>query len=300
VIPVDSRVVDGLLATVGVTALLLAVLVAYAPSVVPVGAVESVLTPATASLVLGVGAVGAVAAVAHRALFREDGDGDDPAVTLPTPPVAAERDRADVETPGDWIDDRLATLRGETGDADGTGYASFVETRVAQRIRELAVDVVADAESCSEREAQRMIDDGTWTDRPRAKVLLGDDVPDLPLSVRVRDWASGERVDRQVRATVEELAALTTVDLESELAPDRVETGDGSGEPWPTPDPGAVDLEDADPEGFYRPGMFDDELPELGLGGTDDPASAGTGDVEGGTDPPTDRPATERAGGERQ
>jgi hypothetical protein len=273
------RLLDGLIAVVGFGALTLAGLVAYAPGLVPVGTIASVLSTGTTVLLVGGGTVALVAMVTHRTLFEEDED--DTTVRIPTPPAAVERDRSDVDTAGDWIDDRLSELRGDEDDAESSRYDSVVESRVVQRVRDLAVDVVAEAESCSEREAHDMLASGTWTDRPRARVLLGDDVPGLPLRVRFVDWASGEAFDRQVRATVEELAAIAAVDLEVTLAPERVETDDE--DPWvsrtPETDP---DLPDAGGDGFYRPDMFDDDgsVADLDLEGDPDGGVDTEADIE--------------------
>lgn len=287
------RLVDGILAVVGFGALTLAGLVAYAPGLVPVETIKSVLSPGMATLLVGGGAVALVAMVTHQALFEEADENT--SIQIPTPPSAIEKERSDIDTAGDWIDNRLSELRGESEDAESARYDSVVEARVTQRVRDLAVDVLTEAESCSQSEAQDMLASGAWTDRPRARVLLGDDVRGLPLTVRFRDWASGEGYDRQVRAAVEELATIAAIDLEVTLAPEQVED-DREEDPWTTTTGTGTDLSDTGGDGFYRPGMFDDDGSVADLELDLDEESDRESDLEAELDHNSE--ATSRAGGE--
>ncbi|MGB9963955.1 hypothetical protein [Halobacterium sp. CBA1126] len=59
--------------------------------------------------------------------------------------------------------------------AAGSG-ASTTDDRLRERLRVLAVRVLADAEGWSEEEAHRRLDDGTWTDDRAAAALFAADV----------------------------------------------------------------------------------------------------------------------------
>ncbi|WP_459195018.1 DUF7269 family protein [Halosimplex sp. J119] len=85
---------------------------------------------------------------------------------------------------------------------------------VEREIRELAIDVLRNESDAGFEDVAVAIDEGTWTDDPRAAAYIGD--VELPVRLRVIDWASGDPYRRQVEATVAELAAIADVETEVE------------------------------------------------------------------------------------
>jgi len=144
--------------------------------------------------------------------------------------VVARRDPPDDADDGAGSVD-LASLRpershGPSGDAVGTRLDAHLDRigglvdrryddrytayKVEQSLEALAVAVVAEAADCSRERAADHVAAGTWTDDVRAAAFLGGpDAPDRPLAMRIRDWTNGAAYDRQVRATVDELAAIS-------------------------------------------------------------------------------------------
>lgn len=104
----------------------------------------------------------------RRAVFSE---GDPPDVESPP----------DLGRPGRSVDDSLQT-------ASGVGLLGQTERRaLSDRLRELAVEVIATTEGCDEATAREMLRAGTWTDDLRAVSLFGEDPPSTPM----RDVLSG-------------------------------------------------------------------------------------------------------------
>jgi hypothetical protein len=267
----------GGVALVGVVSLLLAVGMAFLPGLVPTGPLEALF--GSSALVLSSVWVVAIALAGMTVYRALEDDHARPSVSLPTLPSDADPDRSEVDTAGDRVDARLAKVRGDATVKSRVEIA-ISKKRVRERVRELAVDVITDTESCSGRTAHEKLDRGIWTDRPRARVFLGGpDVPDLPLGTRIRDWASGEAFERQVRAALEELAEMAGVDAGESLAPDPVGLDETVGEPdwWTSAGAGAglepeLDLRSADAfesTGLYRREMFtaSGDVAELDLDG---------------------------------
>lgn len=77
------------------------------------------------------------------------------------------------------------------------------------QLYEAAVTAISEAENCVPQIARNALAEGTWTDSPRAAQFLGEESEtELPLSTRLRDWASGEQYRRHVHDTVEAIAAI--------------------------------------------------------------------------------------------
>lgn len=293
-----NSVVTAVLAVVGVGALTLSIVVALAPGLLPVGALTAILAPLVANPALvALVAVGLAVLPLYRVVAGSPRN--PPSVTLPDPPSA--RDHEDVETAGEWVDDRLAKVRGDQAVNTQVGLA-ITRKRVIDRVEELAIDVITDTESCSRTVAREKLREGAWTDRPRARVLLGGEaVDDLPLAVRIRDWASGEAFERRVRAAVGELAEMAGVETEGSLAPDpaTVESDDTPETTW-QPDEDLRSRSDwtdedgeLDPGGLYRREMFEEA--DAGDGAA---SAADVADPEGTTGEPPEDP--EQATGDRE
>ena len=122
-------------------------------------------------------------------------------VSLPSPRTAD--DQAVV---GSDIDDVLAQLSAAREYPDGWKRVDAEGT-----VRSLAVEVLRSETDRDADAAATALDEGTWTDDPRAAAFLGTGTG-LPVRTRVADWASGEPYRRQLEATVAELAELAGVD----------------------------------------------------------------------------------------
>ena len=149
----------------------------------------------------------------YVAYHRDVGDGpaDPGSESIELPASNPERAQGPTrDAVGDRLDDQLERIGGLVDDADGKAYTAY---KIRRSLRGLTVRVVSSAADCSTERAREHVDRGTWTDDVRAAAFVGgDSAPSRPLTVRVRDWASGDAFDRQVTATVEELAALAGVD----------------------------------------------------------------------------------------
>lgn len=192
-----------LLLAVGALSFLLAVVVA----VLPAGYVPTAVTWTAGTLVANRSTVLFAGAVAGGfgvwALYRGSvGETDAESVEFPTrPPEFAYYDER--RTVGGAID--LATSDEDL--PDWKSGRSRRDTRT--HLHNAAVAAIADHEECAPQIARDRIAMGTWTDSPRAaRFLGGTDAADLSLSVRIRDWASGDSYRKHVEATVDEIAVL--------------------------------------------------------------------------------------------
>ena len=189
------------LRAVGAAALVAAVTVAFLPAVLPTAAVDR-LVGAAGFLAAALGAL-ALGAMGLAALgvggVGEDGDSsasrwypaDESDPVAPSPD--AERVGREIDRP----------LDGFGGDARRDGYRRY---SVTTALRETAVDALSSRRGYSESEAYAAVSAGEWTDDVRAAALLADeDGPDLPLSVRIRDWARGRAFERRVERAVAEI-----------------------------------------------------------------------------------------------
>jgi len=241
----DRSAVDGTVFAVGVVALVLAVAVALGgPATAPlVAALSPVFGPGWVAL--GGLLAGGLAVYTAYERSATNPHETETAVDVPRPP--SRRDRETVRTDGGRVDVLIEEIQADDLDDDVSQVdASINRKRVRDRLRRAAVDAVQEAEDCGPEEAGRMLATGEWTDRPRARAFLGDDVPRLPLSVRLRDWASGERFERRASATVEEIATLSGVDYGESIAPPPVGDeydGDRSPVDWP-PEPESPGTDD--------------------------------------------------------
>lgn len=109
--------------------------------------------------------------------------------------------------------DFAAALTAASG-GDWSEVRASGRQQVRRRLESLAVDAVAESEGIDRVAAAARVADGSWTERRRAAVLLGDDVVPLAPSVRLLDWASGRPFGRQVDAAVVEIAERAGVETE--------------------------------------------------------------------------------------
>lgn len=200
-------------ATAGVLALAAAVAVVVLPGTVlpPLElANETVRSLRSFAVLLGafVGIFGLYVAY-HR------GDGDDvddsPVESVELPAENPERTHGPTNAAvGSELDDRLERVGGLVEDAPDEAYSAY---QIERSLRGLAVRVVSTTADCSTERAREHVDQGTWTDDVRAAAFVGgEDGPERTVRMRIGDWASGRPFDRQVEATVDELAARMGVD----------------------------------------------------------------------------------------
>jgi hypothetical protein len=111
---------------------------------------------------------------------------------------------------GAWVtlaageDDRVAAA---------TTTGRYGEGSAHETLADAAVAAVAADDDVDETVAAARVADGSWTDDPRAAAYLAEGpTPTVPPLVRLRDWLSGERHSRRVRATVREIEHRADVD----------------------------------------------------------------------------------------
>ena len=196
---------DRNLALVGTASLLLALAVAFVPSVAALLRPLAGLTGTTTVLLFG-----AVAGLLGLWSFKR-GVGDADETDLWAPRRLPERAYYDEHrTAGADVD---AVLDDEDA---GSGPRSNAQSR----IRETAVSVIANARNCSNGEANNRLNRGSWTDDPRAAAFFAKPgVSTVPLRARIRDWASGEAFDRQARHAVAELERIAAEGIENHRGP---------------------------------------------------------------------------------
>ncbi|WP_424016523.1 DUF7269 family protein [Halorientalis pallida] len=118
----------------------------------------------------------------------------------------------DVRVAGESVDEALSRLSGPTRRESWSINDDRWEVR--SRVRDVAETVLVEHDRLDPKTASARLDDGSWTDDPRAAAFLGDATP--PPTVRVVDWLSGRPFERRARAAVSELAARADADTEVE------------------------------------------------------------------------------------
>lgn len=203
------------LAAGGGLALTVALVVAVVPSA-PSAAV-AVDTALLAALGFAIGGVGFWTAIRSLDRFDDEAPFEQP------PEVASEHDRPTV---GEDIDEAYRELVERKYDTD-VQYR-LRRRRLRRQLRSMAVETLADAESILRQEARARIDDGSWTDDPRAASFLGASVDKPPLEIRIGDWLSGETIRRQVDHTIAELERLADLPDTDEQSARHLGTASGA------------------------------------------------------------------------
>lgn len=183
-------------AVFGVLFVALGVAVVVAPSVTDV-----VRLPDVPSLVVGVFALAfAVASfVARRHVqFRDPEEA--------TVRASGLEDRFEPPRPGSAVDAELAA--GASGDEAGTS-----ELQVRERLRLLAVRVLAESEGISEAKAKERLRDGTWTDDRTAAAMFSDEV--VPPAEDVVATVAGieSTQEREVKHALAEIQRRSGIDV---------------------------------------------------------------------------------------
>ena len=186
----------------GTLSFLLAVLVAVLPAAYVPGVVTwaagTLLANRTTVVLAGIVAGGFGVWSLYRGTDADDGQ----SVEFPTrPPEFAYYDER--RAVGQDIDRAV----GDEEFADWEHGRHRRETK--NRLHDAAVSALVETENCAPQIARNRVAEGTWTDSPRAaRFLGGPDAADLPLSVRIRDWASGESYRKHVEDTVQAVTDL--------------------------------------------------------------------------------------------
>lgn len=120
----------------------------------------------------------------------------------------------DAAVPGDAFDAELADERGRALDG-----SSFTRDRIRARLRDLAAHLLVSRRGLTDREAERRLDAGDWTDDDAAAAFLRGDGPTPTLRERL---AGADGFVRGVQASVRGLA-----DAVDAPAPPRRSLGDG-------------------------------------------------------------------------
>lgn len=185
------------LSLLGTAALVGALVVAAVP--LPAGVRESVAPVVGETTVFAAALLAAVAV--GRATVADSGPPDpEPERDAVRLDSRADGDATEPRPPGEDLQRALERI------ATASTARRRERKRVRHSLHELAVAVVADSEGIPRSAAAERVADGTWTDRRRAAVLLGEDVRPLGPTVRLLDWASGRPFERQVTAAVVEIA----------------------------------------------------------------------------------------------
>ncbi len=123
--------------------------------------------------------------------------------------------RARATVPGGDLDDRIARMTAATRG----GHRSRQELR--GRVHEVAVASVARDRNCSDPEAARAVERGTWTDDPTAAAFLSEAVS-YPIRVRLRAAVSGRtRYGFGLRAAIDAIDRLEAGGVGSSAGDDR-------------------------------------------------------------------------------
>jgi hypothetical protein len=173
--------------------------VGFAVTVDPGLAAAIGFPPLPTVVVAGLAAAFALADVVARrdTDFRDETDDEDRNEVL-EPRVEAPR-------PGEGIDARLR-------EGAGIRNAGAGSTQFSDRLRAVTVRALADARGLSPEEAQRQLDEGTWTDDPTAAAFFADDV-DAPATDVVTAIVSADPVyERQAQHVVRELQRITGIE----------------------------------------------------------------------------------------
>lgn len=180
----------GLLA-VGVAVALVAAVVTFAP-----GLVAGVSFSTAALTVLGVAAL-----LLGYVVYRDGSAERRQATIAETPDVEV---GTTVERPGDAVDRMLA----------GARRGNLVpRSNARDRLRELALRAVVEAESCSREEAERRLDAGSWTDDPHAAAFFAADPGTPPTRLRIRNVVGrADLFDIRFRHALAEIEALSNVE----------------------------------------------------------------------------------------
>ena len=246
---------DRNLALVGTASLLLALAVAFVPSVAALLRPLAGLTGTTTVLLFG----GVAGLLGLWSFKRGVGDADE--TELWSPRRLPERAYYDEHrTAGADVDAVL----------DDEEAGSGPRTNARSRIRETAVSVIANAHNCSNGEANQRLNDGSWTDDPRAAAFFAKPgVSTVPLRARIRDWASGESFERQARYAVAELERIAAEGIESHRGPQHTGL-------FADDDASAADSDDGEAESGGDPGEVGGDPTEV----DDDLGGVGEGSVE--------------------
>ncbi|WP_170094894.1 hypothetical protein ACAH01_06325 [Halomicrobium sp. HM KBTZ05] len=106
--------------------------------------------------------------------------------------------------PGRELDAELERIDGVVDEMNPRdAYRAY---KIRQNLRELAVRVLTAERGWSASTARSRIESGRWTDDPRAAAFLSEGSVVPSVTLRLLDWARGDAFQRQVEATVVELA----------------------------------------------------------------------------------------------
>ena len=119
------------------------------------------------------------------------------------PSVEPERHFHEQRTTGSDVDDGLR-LSENLGLEPRERRSRRATTR--RHVRRGAIEMFR-SEGDTKVEATERLEDGSWTDDPRAAAFLGASNASIPLRTRISDWARGETFDRRAERAISELQA---------------------------------------------------------------------------------------------
>jgi hypothetical protein len=211
-------------AAVGAVALVLAALTAFVP-------VLGEAVAGTVGVLFGNPVVVVLASIVGGGyglvrLYRLGSSTTGSPALVANPPERASYDQHEVT--GSSIDESVAAVGSELPESSAKDWWTYREkSDVESTLEHVTVCVLASEHDVSSAAATQMVEDGSWTDDPRATAFLSDDVGSaLPLRVQFVDWLSGEAYQRRVDATVDAIARHAGLEAEStDAGHDRTATG---------------------------------------------------------------------------
>ncbi|WP_231186763.1 hypothetical protein [Haladaptatus sp. DYF46] len=194
----DGRTRERLLLGLGICSLVLSFATVFAPWAVPEATVKPLVgwiaAPTTIFVLAGVGGL--------LAIWSLGGDVTSEREAVWRPKRDPERAHYyEHRTSGSEVD-------------EGLGLSGNLELRPRERrsrrattrrhIRRAAIETLR-SEGYTRNEARARIENGSWSDDPRATAFFGASSANIPLRTRIVDWARGETFDRRAERAVSEL-----------------------------------------------------------------------------------------------
>lgn len=180
----------------GVTAIVVSILFVFPmPGVLEMGSMEAVAAP----LVALAGVVAAVFVLGFLVVPAEPVER--------TPP--RDRTASNAKAVGWGTEATLALVDGPGG-GGVEGYRNRMARKDLRSDLQGAVMETLLARGYDPWEARQVLEDGEWTDDPRAARYLSWEAPPVPLRTRVEDWANGDGERRRAEHAVRAVADFVT------------------------------------------------------------------------------------------
>ncbi len=190
---------ERILLAIGIASLVCAFLVVFVPRVVPEATVRPLVgwiaKPMTIFLLAGAGGVLAIWSL-------KDGVVNEQEKGIWQPRTEPEKAHFNEQrTSGSDVDDGLR-LSENLGLESRERRSRRATAR--RHVRRATIETLC-SEGNTKLEATEQLEDGSWTEDPRAAAFLGASNTSIPLRTRISDWARGETFDRRAEQAISEL-----------------------------------------------------------------------------------------------